>query len=348
MIHTRLLCYALMMAAPLSAQTRISDLATRSGEVPVRLVGYGLVVGLDQSGDRSFGTNAGAVHTVRSVTNLLRRFNVDVPAQHLRLRNVAAVVVTAEVSPFLRTGGRFDIQVASLGDATSLRGGVLWMTPLVMSPDAPPVASAQGPIPMTTEVRRVAFGSRGGGASARLTDGGILEADLPPVPAVAEPLLALRAPDLATAARIAAAVNAAYGDGVATVLDPGAVGLKPPAGSADNLPVFLAAVDTLEVTEGTAASRIVIDARSGLVAAGGDVTVGPVVVAVKGITVQIGGVPPADSAQAIPGMVTLSRGATVQDVAVGLQAVGAAPAEVVGVFEALRATGAIRTAVVVR
>ncbi len=347
MIRSRLLFATLLFAVPLGAQTRISDLATRGGEVPVRLVGYGLVVGLDQSGDRSFGTNAGAVHTVRSVTNLLRRFNVDVPAQHLRLRNVAAVVITAEISPFLRTGGRFDIQVASLGDATSLRGGVLWMTPLVMSPDAPPVASAQGPIPMTTEIRRVAFGARGGGASARITEGGILEVDLPSVPVVTEPVLALRSPDLATAARIAAAVNDTYGDGVATVLDPGAVGLKPPAGSTDNLPVFLAAVDTLAVVEATV-SRIVIDARSGLVAAGGDVTVGPVVVAVKGITVQIGGVPPADSTQAIPGMVTLTRGATVQDVAVGLQAVGAAPAEVVGVFEALRAAGAIRTAVIVR
>lgn len=337
----------LVLPGTASAQTRISDLATRGGEVPVRLVGYGLVVGLDQSGDRSFGTNAGAVHTVRSVTNLLRRFNIDVPAQHLRLRNVAAVVVTAEVSPFLRTGGRFDIQVASLGDATSLRGGVLWMTPLVMSPDAPPIASAQGPIPMTTEVRRAAFGARGGGASARITEGGILEADLPPVQAVAEPVLALRSPDLATAARIAAAVNAVYGDGVAAVLDPGAVGLKPPAGTADNLPVFLAAVDTLVVADGPV-SRIVIDARTGLVAAGGDVTVGPVVVAVRGITVQVGGVPPADSSQAVPGMVTLSRGATVQDVAVGLQAVGAEPGEVVGVFEALRAAGAIRTSVVVR
>src|SRR5690606_16266684 len=104
MAVTRLGILALLaLATPsLAAQARIGDLTYREGEVPVRLVGYGLVVGLDGTGDRSFGSNVGAVHTVRSVTNLLRRFNVEIPAERLRLRNVAAVVVTAELSPHTR------------------------------------------------------------------------------------------------------------------------------------------------------------------------------------------------------------------------------------------------------
>ena len=153
---------AAMWLVPLAlgAQVRVGDLTTRTGEVPVRIVGYGLVVGLDGSGDRSFGTSSGSVQTVRSVVNLLRRFNIEVPPERLRLRNVAAVLVTAEISPFLRPGGRFEVQVASLGDATSLRGGVLWMTPLVSDPDQAPIATAQGAMPLQADDRG-RWGNRG-------------------------------------------------------------------------------------------------------------------------------------------------------------------------------------------
>ena len=129
--------------------TRVADLTTRAGEIPRRLVGYGLVVGLEGTGDRSFGGFAGETPTVRSIVNLLKRFNVVVPPEAMISRNVAAVLVTAEASPFLRAGGRFEVQVSSLGDATSLRGGVLWITPLVGDPNQPPVATAQGPLLVT-------------------------------------------------------------------------------------------------------------------------------------------------------------------------------------------------------
>ena len=162
----------LASALPLAAQSRVGDLTFREGEIPVRLVGYGLVVGLDGTGDRSFGSNVGAVHTVRSVTNLLRRFNVEIPADRLRLRNVAAVLVTAEVPAYLRPGARFEVQVASVGDATSLKGGVLWMTPLLSGPDAPPIATAQGALPVATGEARTRYGSRGA-ASGRIAAGGI-------------------------------------------------------------------------------------------------------------------------------------------------------------------------------
>ncbi|MGD9524604.1 MAG: flagellar basal body P-ring protein FlgI [Gemmatimonadales bacterium] len=335
----------LASALPLAAQSRVGDLTFREGEIPVRLVGYGLVVGLDGTGDRSFGSNVGAVHTVRSVTNLLRRFNVEIPADRLRLRNVAAVLVTAEVPAYLRPGARFEVQVASVGDATSLKGGVLWMTPLLSGPDAPPIASAQGALPVSTGEARTRYGSRGA-ASGRIADGGILEAALPPVAGDGAPRLLLRTPDLTLAARIAAAIDSAVGPGTAVAQDPGAIALTPPAGATDNLMTFLASVDTVRVTV-PSASRIVIDARNGVVVAGGDVSVSDAVVSLSGLTVRVGTAP--DTAAAvIPGMLALGPGTTVQDVAAGLRALGATATDVVAVFDGLRAAGAVTATVVIR
>jgi flagellar P-ring protein precursor FlgI len=335
-----------ILALPLGAQSRVGDLTFREGEIPVRLVGYGLVVGLDGTGDRSFGSSVGAVHTVRSVTNLLRRFNVEIPADRLRLRNVAAVLVTAEVSPHLRPGARFEIQVASVGDATSLKGGVLWMTPLLSGPDAPPIATAQGSLPISPGESRGRFGSRGA-ASGRIADGGILETPLPALAAIGTPRLLLRSPDLNTAARIAAAIDSAIGAGTAIAIDPGAVALTAPAGATDNIMQFLASVDTVQVAV-RSPSRIVIDARTGVVVAGGMVMVGDAVVSLNGLTVRVGGAAIDATAPPIEGMLALGPGTTVQDVAAGLRAMGATPPDVVAVFDGLRAAGAVTASVVIR
>lgn len=336
----------LCFVGSLSAQSRVRDLTFREGEIPVRLVGYGLVVGLDGTGDRSFGTNVGAVHTVRSVTNLLRRFNVEIPSDRLRLRNVAAVLVTAEVPAHLRPGARFEVQVASLGDATSLKGGVLWMTPLLSGPDAPPVATAQGALPVATGEGRTRFGSRGA-ASGRIADGGLLEAALPLAAMSATPRLLLRSPDLLAAARIAAAIDSAVGAGTAKAVDPGAIALTPQGGATDNMVNFLAAVDTVMVTV-PAASRIIIDARNGVVVAGGDVTVTNAVVSLAGLTVRVGAPAQDSTAAPVPGLLALGPGSTVQDVAAGLRALGATPTDVVAVFDGLRAAGAVTATVVIR
>lgn len=348
MAVTRLGILALLaLAAPsLAAQARIGDLTYREGEVPVRLVGYGLVVGLDGTGDRSFGSNVGAVHTVRSVTNLLRRFNVEIPAERLRLRNVAAVVVTAELSPHTRPGGRFEVQVASLGDATSLKGGVLWVTPLLASPDAPPLASAQGALPVEPGEGRRRWGNRGG-SSGRIPEGGILEASLPQVGDGSAPRLLLKTPDLTTAARIAEAIDAAIGEGTARAVDPGAIALSPPAGATDNLVSFLASIDTIPVTA-SAPARIVIDGRTGTVVAGGNVSVSDAVVSLDGLTLRVGGFTADSTTVPVDGLIELGAGATVQDIAAGLRAVGARASDVVAVFDGLRAAGAVTAAVVVR
>lgn len=324
-----------------AAAARIADLTRHAGDVPRRLVGYGLVTGLDGTGDRSFGGASAATPTVRSVVNLLRRFGVEVPAERLRLRNVAAVLVTAEVSPWLRAGGRFDVQVSALGDATSLRGGVLWMAPLAEDPQQPPVATAQGAllVSLDPETRGWA-GSRAN--AGRVPGGGVLEVgDAGPAP---EPRLVLLEPDLATARAIAEAIAAALGAGTARVEDPGAVALMPPAGGDGGLFGFLAAVDTLRV-ERRAPARIVIDARDGTVVAGGGLAVGTAAVTRRGLTVEVGAGAAPDAGD---GRVRLGPRATVLDVAAGLHAAGASGGDVAAVFEALRAVGALDAEVVVR
>jgi len=333
---------ALAAAVPAAADGRVGDLTLHAGDVPRRLVGYGLVTGLDGTGDRSFGRATANTMTVRSVVNLLRRFQIEVPPEQLRLRDVAAVLVTAEISPYLRAGGRFEVQVSAMGDATSLHGGVLWMTPLVTDPGQPPLATAQGPLLVVEEGSRRSFRANHGNAG-RIPQGGVLEVELPAT-AMSTRLL-LRRPDLGTASRMADVVNAAFGPNTARVEDPGAVSLTPPAGRAENLHAFLAAVDTLSVTTREVA-RVVIDGRDGTVVAGGGVKIGAAAVSHGGYTLEVGGRAPASGAAG--GIVRLEPPASVQEVAAGLHAAGARPQEIAAIFEALHASGALEAEVVVR
>lgn len=331
-------------AAPAQGDARIGDLTIRGGEVPVRLAGYGLVVGLDGTGDRSFGVVSSGNPTVRSVVNLLRRFDIEIPSQHLRLRNVAAVLVTAETSPYLRSGGRFEVQVSALGDATSLRGGTLWITPLVTDPGMPPIATAQGPLYVEPD-GGARYATIRGGNSGRIPQGGLMEVD-PTPPQPPDGTLLLRQPDLGTASRIAEAVNAAHGEGSAVIEDPGTIRLTPPPNASGGLLPFLAAVDTLRISLAGPA-RLVINSREGTVVAGGDVRIGPAVISHRGITVQVGEVA-AGSESTEGGLVRVAALASAHEIAAGLRAAGARPDEVVAIFEGLHAAGAMSAQVVIR
>lgn len=339
----------LLLAPALSAQTeRVGDLTVHGGDVPIRLTGYSLVVGLAGTGDRDYGSSyRGGGQTVRSIANALRKFGLEVPADQLRPRNVAAVLVTAEISPWLRAGGRFEVQVSSLGDARSLAGGVLWQTPLVSDVNGQVTATGQGPVLMAAENARPVYASLRGG-SARIPEGGVLEID--PAQMTVSLKLVLRHPDVGAATRIAQAVITAYGPGTAKVDDPGSVTLIPGQKDADNPLGFLAAVDTLRLMEapGGGAGVIVIDRRNGTVVAGGDIRVRPASVTQGAMTLRIGG-PPADSAaKAQPGVVDVSAGASALEVAAGLQAAGATPQDIASAFDALNAAGALTARVIVR
>ncbi len=366
---------ALVLGAPAVAAampSRVGDLTVRHGEVPRRIVGYGLVIGLDGTGDRSFGGGSAQTPTVKTVVNLLRRFQIEVPPEYIRARDIAAVLVTAEVSPYLRTGGRFEVQVSAIGDASSLRGGTLWMTPLVENPNQPPVATAQGAVYVDAPESSRGWAARRGN-SGRIRQGGVIEVDPPAtIPSMS---LALREPDMTTASRIAAAINATFGAQTAAVTDPGSVVLTAPQQAAQNggVATFLAAVDSVEVTP-RAASRIVINGRDGTVVAGGSIAVGPAVVSHRGITLRIGvsgsGVQaraanastPNGTVPGIPALpstgspaadlenasLSMPANTSVGDIAAGLHAARATAPEIAAIFEALQAAGALTAEVVIR
>lgn len=336
----------MVTASQLGGQSRIRDLVLADGAAPVRVVGYGLVAGLDGTGDRGMGGSQGG-QTVQSIVNLLRRFDITVPPNVLRSRNVAAVLVTAEVSAYLRPGGRFDVQIASIGDAPSLRGGVLYMTPLISEVGGSPLATAQGGVVLSEGADR---GTRSYGTrvetSARVPAGGVVDVALPRedyTKAVAA--LLLREPDIAVASRIAAVIDSVLGAGTARVDDPGSVTLtlKDSAGSARSAAITKLRELPIRVSRG---ARVVIDGRDGTVVAGGDVTVGEAVVTHGQLTLSIGG--GADSTAVAPGEVRLQPGISVQRIASALHGVRSSPQEIAAIFSALREVGAISAEVVIR
>jgi flagellar P-ring protein precursor FlgI len=356
-------------------ELRVSDLTVEEKGVPVRLVGYGIVAGLDGTGDRGIGGRSGGM-TVQSVANLLRRFNVEIPPEVLRTRNVAAVLVTAELNPYLRPGGRFEVQVSSLGDARSLRGGVLWITPLVADPNGPAVATAQGGL-LVSDAEHGGYRVVNAAVnSGRVPAGGVLETDLPRPAFAAVSRLVLRDPDLGTASRLAQAINAAVGQGTAKIEDPGSVQLDL-KGSPDEKAATLSRIRDLRIRPDRRAT-LVLDARRGTVVTGGDVPLGDASVSHNGLTVTIGAVvlpardsvAPADSALRSPpsavgaeqtadsgrrtapsersAPLRIPPGTQASELAAALHAVKASAADVAAIFTALRDAGAIAAEIVVR
>ncbi|MES2521497.1 MAG: flagellar basal body P-ring protein FlgI [Gemmatimonadota bacterium] len=340
-----LLASALLLLPTLAgaqADVKIRDLTNPEGAMPMRLVGYGLVVGLDGTGDRANGGQTGG-QTVQSVVNILRRFNIEVPADLIRMRNVAAVLVTAEVSPFLRSGGRFEVHVSSIGDARSLRGGVLYMTPLVGDPTGPALATAQGTV-LVSEGGSLTRYAPTIETSARIPTGGILEADLARPVVAATSRLLLREPDLGTATRIVTAINGEFGEKTALVEDEGSVVVT----FADSVvrATAYARIRDLSIKP-ERAPRIMIDGKDGTVVAGGDMVVGAATVSHGAITLALGADVASDTT-AVPGSVRLPAGVSVQRVAAALHAVRTPPGEIAAIFAALREVGAIVAEVIVR
>jgi flagellar P-ring protein precursor FlgI len=317
---------------------RIRDLTIEDKAVPVRLMGYGLVIGLDGTGDKSSGGKQGGM-SVNSTVNLLRRFGIELPVEALKSKNVAAVLVTAEVSPYLRTGGKFEVHVSSIGDARSLRGGVLWSTPLLSDAGSDPVATAQGAVLMAD------LGAKSGAIenSARIPDGGLLELDMPHPKFAQSNSVLLKDPDVTMATRIAKAINLEMGDGTATVDDPGSISLNLKDSKEDRA-TLLARIQDMRVQTRRVA-KLIIDGRDGTIIAGGDLTVGEATVSHGGVTLTIG---VNDTTAAPANAVRMAPGTPVTKVASALHAIQAPPNEVAAIFESLRAIGAIACEIEVR
>lgn len=333
----------LFSAAVATGQTTVRDLTAIEGSVPVRIVGYGIVVGLDGTGDRGNSSRNGD-QTVQSVANILKRFGIEIPASALKTRNSAAVLVTAEVSPYLRTGARFDVTVSSLGDARSLKGGTLWMTPLVTDPNSKSLATAQGSLILSEGKSKDRYAVE---TSARIPNGGIVEERVSTESFASSSRLILKDPNIANASRIAEVINQAIAAGTATVEDPGAILLKLP----DSIDRAATIVRIQELSiDAKTPSRIVIDSRDGSVAAGGDITISAATVSHSGVTITIGngsGTTPRQQGEATPA-VQLNAGVNAQRLAAALQAIQLEAQEIAAIFTALKEVGALQAEIIVK
>jgi len=347
------------------ALTRIKDIISIGGVRANQLVGYGLVIGLNGTGD----SLRNSPFTEQSLESMLDRMGVSIRQAQAKTRNIAAVIVTAELPPFIGRGSRIDVTVSSLGDATSLVGGALIMTPL-SGPDNRIYAVAQGPV-------TVSGFSVGGAAetvtqnvptSARIPNGALVERE-PPSRFGENPymLLELRNPDFATAVRVADTINAysqkRYGIRPALERDLRTVTLKKPrsVGAAR----FIAEIGSLPIRPDSPA-RVVVDERTGTIVIGNEVRISTVAVAHGNLTVRVTETPGVSqplpfsegetvvtpetqvTADQAGGKVAVVRGANLQMLVSGLNRMGLKPASIIAILQAIKSAGALQADLVVQ
>lgn len=274
-------CVMLGHAPRTEAAVRIKDIAQFRGVRDNQLIGYGLVVGLNGTGDKSQ-----SVFTVKSMASLLSRMGVEVKTTDVKPKNVASVMITATLPPFIKPGARIDVTLSSLGDASSLQGGTLLLTPL-QGADGKVYAVAQGPI----SVGGFEAGNAGSGGSygtvARIPHGALIEREVP-VTLMDERRLALslRSVDFTTCVRMAEAINVAFGEQIALPIDGATVEIEVPDVFLENIVGFLAQIEHIEVRPDTTA-KIVINERTGTIVGGRDVRIARVSLNHKNINLEI-------------------------------------------------------------
>ncbi len=348
----------LVLALPAQAM-RIKEVASVQGVRSNALTGYGLVVGLDGTGDQTTQTP----FTTQSLQAMLQQMGVTLPpGAALQLRNVAAVIVTATLPPFAQPGQTIDINVSSLGNAKSLRGGTLIATPL-KGADGQIYAMAQGNL-----IVGGAGASAGGSkvqinhlSAGRIPNGATVEASVPtPLTGGDSVRLGLNASDFSTARQVARAINAAKGEGTASARDGRSVVVRMPPG-ADERVAFLADIENLPLDLATPSARVVLNARTGSVVFNEAVAIGPCAVAHGSLSVTISTTPAVSQpapfgqgettvversditiAQQGGAIVQLPEGAKLADVVRALNALGATPQDLLAILQAMRTAGALK------
>lgn len=365
----RLKAAALVLAAllagtaPAAAGPRIKDIVDVENVRPNQLVGYGLVVGLAGTGDRT----RNAPFTEESMQAMLERMGVNVRGTQMRTQNVAAVSITATMPPFARAGSRIDVQVSALGDATSLQGGTLLVSSL-RALDGEIYAVAQGPVALSGFKARGAAASvtRGVSTSARIAEGAIIEREVPFALKSATSLkLALKNPDFTTAQHIAAAINRRF-PGAAEVLDPATVQLASQGGGG-GLINLVSQIENLSV-EVDQPARIVINEASGTVVMGTDVRISPVAIAQGGLTISVSETPIVSQPAPLSGgettvvprtqiavddgggasLAMVGGGASLQSLVSGLNALGVSPRDLITILQAIKTAGALQAEIEVQ
>ncbi|GGH26500.1 flagellar P-ring protein 1 [Alsobacter metallidurans] len=365
-IATRLLCLAAALAANLSvvpaaqaASSRIKDIASIEGVRQNQLVGYGIVVGLNGTGD----TLNNSPFTKQSGTAMLERLGVNIRGANMRTANMAAVIVTANLPPFSAQGTRIDITVSSLGDAKSLQGGTLLATPL-LGADGEVYAVAQGSVAISgfSAEGDAAKITRGVPTVGRVAGGALIEREIEYALKAQKTIrLALRNPDFTTARRMAAAINDFMGADTAEPVDPSTVTIQPPPNYRGNMVQLITEIEQLRVDPDQGA-RVVIDERSGIIVMGKDVRVSTVAVAQGNLTVTVTEQPavsqPAPLSQGqtvvVPRtgvsvttgegnkLALVKEGVTLRELVDGLNALGIGPRDLIAILQAIKASGALQ------
>ncbi|MDP2325947.1 MAG: flagellar basal body P-ring protein FlgI [Gammaproteobacteria bacterium] len=368
--HTLFLLAGALLALVLQTEAahaeRIKDLAAVAGVRQNQLVGYGLVVGLDGTGDQT----TQAPFTTQSLVNMLERLGVTIPAgTSLQLKNVAAVVVNADLPPFAKAGQTIDITVSSIANAKSLRGGTLLLSPL-KGLDGQIYAMAQGNLAVGGLGTSGQDGSRisiNVPSVGRIPNGATVEREVMTVIGEAELLtLNLHRPDFTTSNRLAQTINALLGAGTAEARDPMSVAVRAPATQAERI-ALVSTIENLELSPGEAPARVIINSRTGTVVINASVRVSPAAVSHGSLVVSITEdfnvsqpqpfsengetvVTPQSNisiTQAENRMFLFRPGVELNDIVQAVNQVGAAPGDLVAILEALREAGALRAELIV-
>lgn len=341
---------------------RIKDIAFVKGIQAEQLIGYGLVVGLSGTGD-----SHRSAFTVQSVMSMLKRFGITVPEANLRTRNVAAVMITAKVSNLIKPGATFDIIVSSLGDATSLGGANLLMTPL-SGKSGQVYGVAQGPVSMGGYDIETGSGgriSKNHSLTGRIPNGGILEVALTEGNIDASAIgLVLNEPDFTTLNNIVNAINAEFGAGTAIAQSGSEVGITMPAGQTD-IVAFLAGLEKIEVIK-DAIAKVVLNERTGTVVTGDNVRISPITISHGSLNITVRSYPMISQPNSFSQGQTTTfnnlvpqveqdgsksifiEGATnVQEVAAALNQLKVSPRDIIAIFQAIKEAGALTAELVI-
>jgi flagellar P-ring protein FlgI len=360
-----LVVMSLCVITPIANAERVKDLASVSGVRGNQLVGYGLVVGLDGTGDQT----SQAPFTIQSIKNMLAKFGVTIPPNaNPQLKNVAAVTVTAELPAFSKVGQTIDVTVASMGNAASLRGGTLLMTPL-RGIDGEVYGIAQGSMIVS------GFGVKGDDgsklsvnvpSSGRVPNGATVEREVPNN-FTAQPfvMLNLHTPDFTTAARLAGGLNELLGANTAQAVDAVSVKVAAPL-DPNQRTAYLSTLEMVEVEPGEAPARVIVNSRTGTVVIGSRVRVMPAAVAHGSLSVTITERQDVSQPQAFSRgetvvtprseisvnqdaarMFLFNAGVNLDEIVRAVNQVGAAPSDLVAILEALKEAGALRAELIV-
>ncbi len=352
-----------LFAPPADGSARIKDIAKIHTDNELDLIGYGLIIGLDGTGD-----SKGTQFTMQSLANMMERMGLTVSANKLKVKNVAAVIVTARLSSNFSFGDRIDITLSSIGDASSLQGGTLLMTQLSSS-DGEVYVLAQGPVSIGGFNVQVEDGNKiinNYTLVGRVPGGGKVIRKLEGMPKNHDVLLSLQSPDYATASRITQKINIKYGltaytEGAATVrvVVPDSLSYR------NERAEFIADIGSMRIRPDQRA-RVVINERTGTIVAGQHVSIAPVAIAHGNITVNISSRPvisqpdPFSAGETVltseyqiavdnepARVIQIKEAVSLADVANALNLIGAAPRDIIAIFEALKQAGALRAELVI-